>query len=179
MKKKPKAAEPQPLTLEQKIDNYRRQRKLETGKMLTRETARCELLEKALAGQPDVPPVADVMTRIAALEENFKQAYGPAELPARPKASGLWLACCDQLPAVADHYICCLDTTSTGYCEIRACWWDGSGWYYPGSAGNSRINAVCRFWLPLPPGSGPSIVIGTSTALVPASRGKKGLKGCT
>jgi len=54
-----------PTGLEHKVDEYRKARKEETGKMMLRTTAVCELLELALA---DLKPTLPISDRVSALE---------------------------------------------------------------------------------------------------------------
>jgi hypothetical protein len=59
-----------PDALERQLDAYRRNHKLETGKMLMRSTACCRLLAQALAGVQEVPvdSLVALARRVEALE---------------------------------------------------------------------------------------------------------------
>ena len=63
--------------LEKKFTAYRKQRKLETGKVLHLQTAIRELLTKALAGvDPEATEVHPLEARVAALEARVQQLDG-------------------------------------------------------------------------------------------------------
>ena len=65
-----------PDKLEKQVDVYRRNRKLETGKMVTRNSAVCEILERALSGVKDESPASlvDLTRRVERLEATVLRA---------------------------------------------------------------------------------------------------------